>query len=55
MDKWSLGAASKDQIVGYDKEINVIYATYSYNQDILDEMLNTKQWWKQLYWGLQTN
>ena len=38
----SLGAASKDQIVSYDQETNAIYDTYSYSQDISDEVLHTK-------------
>ena len=38
----SLGAASKDQMVSYDQETNAIYYTYSYSQDISDEVLHTK-------------
>ena len=38
----SLRAASKDQIVSYDQETNAISETYSYIQDISDEVLHMK-------------
>ena len=39
----SLDVAPKDQIVSYDQETNSIYDTYSYNQDISDEVLHTQK------------